>query len=345
MNKTINIDEYIYKLNHQLTIIQDRKDLPIGLLSGKMGLCIYFYQLGRSNNNEVYGKIAEKLIDEIFAQIGTVSAIDIENGLSGIALGITYLIKNGYVQGDENSLLKDIDDEIFKQISFNRLEENISVLIQILYYIYIRKQSLKNEQDLLFNELAIQIINDLHSKTEQILHENTIVFNINTHLPLLLFVLSKIYQLNIYNNKIIKIIQEISPFILSKYAYLDSKKLLLLWGINQINSCIRDNRLTEFCNLLVSQININNLLDEFKNKNIFLNNGIAGICLLLLTMENNITQNLELNKFYIKAKEKIENSSIWELSANTEYLKAHIGLTGYCGAIMILNAINQTICE
>lgn len=104
-----------------------------------MGLCVYFYHLGRIDNNKQYTKIAEKLIDEIFEEITSISAIGIKNGLFGIALGISYLIKNGYVKGNENEIIKDIDDEIFKQISFNRLNDNISILIQILYYIYMRK--------------------------------------------------------------------------------------------------------------------------------------------------------------------------------------------------------------
>lgn len=131
------MDKYYTILNDQLLkAIQDNRDISIGLFSGKMGLCVYFYHLGR--------------IDKI---------------------------------------------------SFNRLNDNISILIQILYYIYMRKQSLQSEQSILFNELAIHIINILHSKIELILEDYNINFNINTNMPLFLYVLSKIYHLNIYNRK------------------------------------------------------------------------------------------------------------------------------------------------
>lgn len=337
------MNKHLAEFKSQLTTILDTKDIPIGLFSGKMGLCIYFYHLGKIENDERYTKIAEKLIDETFEQITTVSTIDIESGLSGIAIGINYLIKNGYVEGDENVILKEIDDEIFKQVSFQESDNNISILIQILFYIYIRKQSLQKEQEYLFNELTIQIINTLHTKIEYILKDNTIGFNINTDLPLFLFALSKIYQLNIYSYKIIKIIQEITPFLLSKFGFLNSKKLHLLWGISKINACIKDKHLAEYCILLTKQINIDDLLNEFRNKNVFVKDGISGICLLMLSLDKNEKQNLNLNTFYIKALEKIEKSLIWESLSNTEYLKRHIGLNGYCGVNMIMHIIRDSI--
>lgn len=334
------MNKHFTELNHQLTIIQDKKDIPIGLFSGKMGLCIYFYYWGRIENDEKYAKIAEKLIDEIFEQIEMVNSVDVENGLIGIALGINYLIKNGYVEGDENVILKDIEDKIFKQVSFNELNEDISVLIQILYYIRIRKQSFTKESNILFDELTIHIINNLHSRVEYI-RDNKVNFNIDTKLPLFLFVLSEIYQVNIYNSKITRIICEITPFILSQYSYLDSKKLYLLWGVGKINKYVKDERLTRFCSLLASNIDISNLIDEFRNKNVFINDGISGICLLMLSLEDNEIQMLDLNTFYTKAIQKIENSLIWKLSIDPEYLKTHIGLAGYCGVAIILNEIKR----
>jgi len=331
----------IEDVNNRIETSLNHEKLPIGLLSGKMGLCIYFYRLARLENKNKYNKIAEKLLDEIFREVSSVSAIDIENGLAGIGLGISYLIKNNYVQGDENEILKDIDDEVFKQACFRKADADTTGLIGILYYISVRKQSLKKEQSILFNELIIQIVNTLHSKTESMLEDNSIRFNINTTLPLFFFVLSKIYPLNICNHKIKKMMEEIIPFVLSKYAYFDSKRFYLLWGIGKINKYIQDERLTGFCRLLTSQIDLNRLLDEFRNKNIFITTGLSGICLLTLTLEDDIKQYLEVDKFYLKAKEKIEKSLAWELSNDSDFLKKHIGLNGYCGVNIIADRISQ----
>ena len=41
-------------------------------------------------------------------------SIAVEDGLAGIGLGVTYLIKNGFVEGDINELLEEIDNEIYR---------------------------------------------------------------------------------------------------------------------------------------------------------------------------------------------------------------------------------------
>jgi hypothetical protein len=281
----MNIEE----LNKQLIAASENDTLPMGLLHGKIGLCIYLYRLAKTHSNEDYGESAEQLLDEIFKHIGEVKSIDIENGLSGIGLGISYLIRNGYVQGDENEVLRDLDDEIFKQVCFEgTIKDNAGILIQILLYICVRKQNLQKEQEYLFNELAVHIVNILHTKIDQVLNDNIIEFAINSNLPLFLFALGKMYETGIYNYKIERIMREITPFLLSQYGYRDSKRLYLLWGIEKINRHINDERLTKYCNLLSSQINLDNLLDEFRNKNIFIKKGLAGLCLLMLTLEGNI---------------------------------------------------------
>jgi len=331
-----------YLLAKGLISSLEKENLALGLANGKMGLCIYLYQ-DKSENTREYQRIAEKLLDEIYDGIDTVNTIDIESGLSGIALGINYLIKNNYIEGDINSILKDIDDQIFKQISFGKSNEDITLLIQILYYISVRKQSLPKESNILFNELIIQIINTLHSKIEYILTENVIRFDIGDRLSLFLFVLSEIYRLNVYNHKIIKIVQEITPFILSKYTYYHSKRFQLLWGISKINTCIRDNRLTGFCNLLASQIDLDTIIDEFRNKNIFLRYGISGLCLLMSTYDESEKLNFDIKDFYNKSIEKIGNSLVWKLCDNSDYINKYIGLEGYCGAKIIYNIMNQRL--
>ncbi len=333
--------ENIDKLNLRLKFALNNEHISIGLSSGKMGLCIYFFQLARTENNKEYNKIAEKLLDDILNQASKIASINIEDGMLGISLGISFLIRNNYVQGNENAVLKDIDDEIFKWITFNYINGDTSVLIQALYYIYVRKLStLSNESDFFFNELAIHIINELHSKMESILAEEAVRFSLDTKLPLFLFALSKIYQLDIYNHKIINILREITPFILSKYEYLDSQRLYLLWGISKINLHIKDERLAEHCNLLVSRIDVNKLIGEFRNKGVFLKDGVAGICLLILSLEEEEKQMLNIKYFQEKAKEKIESSLIWDMLNDANHFEGYIGLLGYCGVSIILKKMN-----
>lgn len=332
------MQKIIENINRRLEAASEAKIIPPGLAYGKMGLCIYLYRLARAENNERYGKTAGRLLDEIFEEIGTVKTIDLENGLSGIGLGISYLVRNGYVEGDENGILREIDDEIFKQISFPApVSENVGMLIQIMLYAGVRKQTLRGEQGYLWDELAIHIVNDLHARVEKILNDDVTAFNINSLLSLFLFALGKIYETGIYNHKVKRIVSEITPFVMSKFSCLDSRKLYLAWGIGKITKHTGDRRLAEYGTLLASQIDVCGLLDEFRSENMYVHKGLAGVCLLMLTLDDDLQERIDTGRFYAGAIGKIKSSTIWKLAEERDYLLRHAGIFGYCGVATIFN--------
>ena len=333
---------FIEKFHHALKNILNDQDISLGLSDGKMGACIYFYHLAKSIDHAAYQQLAEELLDEVLSRINTVKTIDIENGLLGIALGVSYLIRNNHIQGDENEALKEIDDKVFNYVGFNHTGEEVANLIQILYYICIRKQAVSlKEANYLFNELSVQIINTLHIKMESIIKEDRIGFDIRTKLPLFLFVLSKVWQFHFYNHKIEKMMHEAIPFIVSKYAATNAQRLYLLWGIGKMNLCIGDERLTKHCNLLLSSIDTIDLLYEFRNKSVFIDDGITGVCLLIASLWKEEKSKLDLRSFYTEAKKRIDTSLIWEWCDNWEIVKDHLGLMGYSGVAMVRDLITR----
>ena len=100
-------DNKIQNLNKQLLSVHND---PSGLALGKMGTSLYLYHLSYLENSKDYKKLAEKYLDEVFGEIATVKEIDIKNGLTGIGLSIDYLVKNGFVKGNINNILQEIDD-------------------------------------------------------------------------------------------------------------------------------------------------------------------------------------------------------------------------------------------
>ena len=46
----------------------------------------------------------------------------IENGLCGLGCGLQYLIQNGFLEGDINEILEDIDSEVIKE--YNKPSDN-----------------------------------------------------------------------------------------------------------------------------------------------------------------------------------------------------------------------------
>ena len=56
----------------------------LGLMNGKMGIAIYFFQLARQTNNQIYEGYAGELIEDIYEEISKNTPVNFENGLAGI---------------------------------------------------------------------------------------------------------------------------------------------------------------------------------------------------------------------------------------------------------------------
>ena len=100
---------------------------PIGLFDGKIGVCFFLYRYARYSGNGIYENIASNLLDEIFGQLKpdlSPSAID---GVAGIGLGLTNLIKDGFLEVDpresvfhyvDEALFRDVRSPLMKEINF-----------------------------------------------------------------------------------------------------------------------------------------------------------------------------------------------------------------------------------
>ena len=86
----------------------------IGLLEGKMGISLFFFHYSAYSKNKLYKQFAEELLNEIYSEIHTNSPLYFDTGLSGIAWGIEYLVRNNFVTGDTNMVLNDLDNKILE---------------------------------------------------------------------------------------------------------------------------------------------------------------------------------------------------------------------------------------
>ena len=86
----------------------------IGLLEGKMGISLFFFCYSAYSKKKHYKQFAEELIDEIYSEIHTDTPLCFDNGLSGIAWGIEYLVRNNFVTGDTNMVLNELDNKILE---------------------------------------------------------------------------------------------------------------------------------------------------------------------------------------------------------------------------------------
>ena len=85
-----------------------------GLFHGKMGCLLFFAHFARHSQNRFYEDFAGELLDEVYADIHKDMPVNLENGLCGIGWGIEFLVQNGYMRGDTDDILMDIDSYVME---------------------------------------------------------------------------------------------------------------------------------------------------------------------------------------------------------------------------------------
>jgi len=209
----------------------------LGLMHGKMGISIFFFHLARQTKNKIYEDYAGELIDEIYEEITANTPVDFENGLAGIGWGIEYLVQNGFIEADTDEVLEEFDNRIFKELIYITPKEIglLNGIVGIGSYLLKRIQNplsndekistLTNKQTLihLIDELdrrltTIEIEKLLNCETEteevgsrkpEVGSKTTETFDITWDYPILLWFLAELYQQNIFNFKVKKIINRL----------------------------------------------------------------------------------------------------------------------------------------
>lgn len=324
--------EKIDKINGALLSVLSQNTLPIGLARGRMGICIYFFASGRLRNNKDHTGIAEKLLDGIVSDINANLPPGLEDGLAGIGYGIRFLVRNGYIVGDINEILSDIDNAIIKKVSYPEFFErtNPTELMGLLYYFSVRISDIhKTDEETLciYKQIIIDLINRAYPVAASTIGHEPLSFKIDYSLPVFLYILSKIYTLDFYNYRITKIIDEMTPRVLSQIPYVHANRFYLLWGMNSINNSINSAEWTAHINLLKSRTDMDKILwEEMRNRNVYFEDGITGILLILRLSEIMPHE----AKIFL---EKLKKSDVWDMLQNDRsYFWQHMGLMkGFCG--------------
>jgi lantibiotic modifying enzyme len=139
--KTILLQRIV---NHQ--VLHASFDSNLGLFNGKMGCVIFFFHYARYTGNNCHENFAGELLNEIYEDIHADMSVRFSSGLTGIAWGIAYLIYAGFVEGNPDEILIDIDHKIMekdlRRISDNSLETGLE---GIAYYALCRLYSKENK--------------------------------------------------------------------------------------------------------------------------------------------------------------------------------------------------------
>ena len=89
-----------------------------GLVNGKMGIATFFFHYAKYTYNELFADYAMDLIGEILDQLHVNSPADYEKGIAGIGVGIDYLIRNEFLNV-EDDVCEDFDERMFRAVMYD----------------------------------------------------------------------------------------------------------------------------------------------------------------------------------------------------------------------------------
>ncbi|MDR0891434.1 MAG: hypothetical protein LBN24_02350 [Mediterranea sp.] len=318
--------------------------LPPSLCGGKMGLCVYFFLLSRLKGDATCQTFAEKLLDDVCACTDAISNIEFPNGLSGIAWSIHYLLENGFVSGNINDTLQEVDDFLFRSLHSTYLKEETkgrNTLLWLLFYYSDRLRTVEDEvEKMLMQQTVILLVNHIEDNYSYSKWERPLYFDwVKNSLPLYLLLLGRIYQYDFFNYKIVKVLDKLSPIVLSSLPVLHADRLYLLYGIRSVLENVQLPQWEAHAQLLEANVNHERILEvEFRNKSVTLRRGVAGYGLLLMMLYGKQLPPDVKQKML----ERIETSDVWRQYSDLDL--SNVGnslclLDGYPGISLIYQTL------
>lgn len=269
-------------------LLKDAPDIKnAGLLNGKMGISLYFFLLAEETNNPEYNDFAGQLLDEVYEDVNNNQLpADFANGLAGIAWGIEHLARHEFVDADTDLILQDVDDRIYRFLTDNNglpagVRRGImGYMLYILSRLEGKNLHTENTATIIFKHVLTDLINQLSAVIEEnnLGTREPVLFDIAWELPLSIVILSRCLAMQVHRLKIERILDDLSPIVLSLYPRLSSHRLVLLYSIECILQQIPLPKWKQHSNLLRENIQMETVLDdELKNKHIHFLNGSTGI--------------------------------------------------------------------
>ena len=106
--------QLLNRITNNLLINAVNLDVP-GLFYGKMGVVLYFAHLARFTGKSSYEDYAGELLEFAYQEVYNCLPVDFSSGLCGIAWGIHYLLQKGFMEGDADDILSEIDAKIMER--------------------------------------------------------------------------------------------------------------------------------------------------------------------------------------------------------------------------------------
>ncbi len=130
--------KYIFEDKINSLIINAFANNNIGLMYGRMGYALTLYIVSKnspSTKSDAYKRFADHLLSNVLTTIPHNFNFSFSDGLCGIGWAVEYLIKKGFIEGDSNNVLEDLDNDIMI-INPRRLDDGLQQGLKgLLHYV------------------------------------------------------------------------------------------------------------------------------------------------------------------------------------------------------------------
>ncbi len=342
------------KLEELLLVHYPEMDTP-GLFKGKMGACIYFFEAFHHNNDPKYRQAGESILQEVYTFIHQNPVPTyFDNGLAGIAWGIHRLIKKGFIEGNADELLEQVDHVLFRVISEKSEELEFGLkrgLMGYLLYVLDRltPQPPKTGFHLsseLFISLAVLLLNRLHlmAETGRASFTEPERFHLFWDLTCYLWLMAQAEKLGIHTDKLKQMKKDLTPTVLSCLPQNVANRLNL-YGAMECLSVTEWEHHTQLMKKGLTDISLSRF--KLANKSLYMENGLAGLVFLDDQIKSSIGDFngiFHQNNNHLEAIRHMEKSEYWDyLSQNLNHeLGLLYGITGICFSMLQLSKENSS---
>ncbi|GHU83031.1 hypothetical protein FACS189415_4530 [Bacteroidia bacterium] len=159
----------------QTMICSGNKNVPT---QGKMGIVIFLFHYARHTENTLYEDIAYSLIEELQSSLSEHFSLNYANGLTGIGVGIEYLVQHQFIDTDTDEILEDFDLILDKQLRERKLYLSLQTVMDIKRYFFVRHNNPQTKKRAFLNGVVTEAtaLILLHTRAYPSKHEEVMVW-------------------------------------------------------------------------------------------------------------------------------------------------------------------------
>lgn len=266
-------------LSRLIYLINNDRSKDIGLFTGKSGWCLALYVYAFKRRDKKILAIAETIFREIISDLSSLENESFDKGVSGVASFINIVFDLGFISGDINNILYESDCRIYRYINKNIEQLKFNVTEGLLGYLMYYSIRLKNDGDGIqdsLNRSALRLLVDrLYNEAPRYLKSmhSDMLISVLGEVPIMIFVLRKIFDIGIYDHKIMSMFNEWKMYLLTISPFYNINKLLLVDSLLYINKRLNDSSLENRIRILIESIEFDEIKSEIDNRIFNINEG------------------------------------------------------------------------